>query len=201
MTVTNYERKTKRMNLNGKKRDIAHEEQGLRRKHDYRRQATESILKRVHEFLGRVVRDCQDDEMSVEASNLADEVWNVLIRGPERGPRPDAKTVTMEVEKRCTFTLRSLLPQIRGEVELVVEDAFDNGRDCDLYRLKAKSGNSLLRKLSRSRVVEGEALLDLTPGVALVSPQPTMLNGTFGTLTGTGFIRLFVTPTALDEED
>ena len=40
--------------------------------------AVKSLLNRVHEVLGRVVRDCQDDDMSVEASNLADEVWNAL---------------------------------------------------------------------------------------------------------------------------
>lgn len=112
----------------------------------------------------------------------------------------DAKTVTLELKKHSSFTLRALLPQIQDEVELVVEDVFDKGRDCDLYRLKANSGDSLLRKLSRSRVVEGEALLDLTPSVSFASPQPTMLNGTFATLTGTGFIQLFVTP-APDEED
>jgi hypothetical protein len=113
----------------------------------------------------------------------------------------DVKTVTLELKKQCGFTLRSLLPQIEDEVELVVEDVFDNGRDCDLYRLKANSGNSLLCKLERSRVVEGRALLDLTPSVSLASPQPTMLNGTFATLTGTGYIQLFVTPPAPDEED
>ena len=106
----------------------------------------------------------------------------------------DAKTVTLELKKQCTFTLRSLLPQIKGGVELVVEDVFDRGRDCDMYRLRAGSGDSLLHKLARSRVVEGESLLDLMPRVELASPQPTLLNGTFATLTGTGFIQLWVTP-------
>lgn len=41
-------------------------------------ESAKSLLNRVHEFLGKVVRDCQDDDMSVEASNLADEVWNAL---------------------------------------------------------------------------------------------------------------------------
>ena len=80
----------------------------------------------------------------------------------------DVKTVTLELKKQCGFTLRSLLPQVKGEVELVVEDEFDGGRDCDWYRLRANSGNSLLHKLMRSRVVEGESLLDLTPS-SLVS--------------------------------
>ena len=34
----------------------------------------------------------------------------------------DARTVTLELKKRDTFTLRSLLPQVKGEVELVVRD-------------------------------------------------------------------------------
>ena len=103
----------------------------------------------------------------------------------------DTKTVTLEIGRRCGFTLRSLLPQIKDEVELVVEDVFGK-MDTDFYRLKAGSGDSLLHKLARSRVVDGEALLDLTPGVKLVSPQPTMLNGTFATLTETGYIQLIV---------
>ena len=99
----------------------------------------------------------------------------------------DAKTVTLEIGKHCTFTLRSLLPHVNT--------------DADLYKLKANSGEALMRKLARSRVVEGESLLDLTPNVKLVSPEPTMLNGTFATLTGTGYIQLLVKPPAPDEED
>lgn len=113
----------------------------------------------------------------------------------------DAKTVTLELKRQCGFTLRSLLPQVKGEVELVVEDEFDGGRDCDWYRLKANSGDSLLRKLMRSRVVEGEALLDLTPSVQRLDPQTSLINGSFATLTGTGCIQLWVTPPVPDEED
>jgi hypothetical protein len=36
------------------------------------------ILNCVHDFLGKVVRDCPDQEMGLEASNLADNVWDVL---------------------------------------------------------------------------------------------------------------------------
>ena len=32
----------------------------------------------VHDFLGKVVRDCPDQEMGLEASNIADNVWDVL---------------------------------------------------------------------------------------------------------------------------
>ena len=108
----------------------------------------------------------------------------------------DVKTVTLELKKHCTFTLRSLLPNIKDEVELVVIDEFGVGVNtgADLYRLKANTGEALMRKLARSRVVEGEALLDLTPNVKLVSPEPTLLNGTFATLTGTGYIQLTVRP-------
>lgn len=107
----------------------------------------------------------------------------------------DAKTVTLELEKRCGFTLRSLLPQVNDEVELVVKDKFGTNvdPDNDLYRLRAGGGNTLLRKLARSRVVDGESLLDLTPTVKLVSPEPTMLNGTFAARTD-GYIQLIVEP-------
>lgn len=103
----------------------------------------------------------------------------------------DTKTVTLEIGRHCGLTLRSLLPQINDEVELVVEDVFGK-MDTDFYRLKASNGDSLLHKLLRSRVVDGKALLDLAPSVNLVSPQPTMLNGTFATLTNTGYIQLAV---------
>ena len=106
----------------------------------------------------------------------------------------DAKTVTLELKKHCGFTLRSLLPQIKDEVELVIEDTFDHGRDTDLYRLKANSGKSLLHKLARSRVVKGESLLDLTPSVKLASPEPTLINGTLTVRAETGHIQLIVEP-------
>ena len=115
----------------------------------------------------------------------------------------DARTVTLELKKRDTFTLRSLLPQIKEEVELVVNDAFGHDafeHDTDQYRLRAASGNSLLHKLERSRVVEGASLLCLTPGVMFVNPIPTLLNGTLANLSGTGYIQLVVEPPAPDEE-
>lgn len=108
----------------------------------------------------------------------------------------DAKIVTLALEKRSSFTLRSLLPYIKDEVELVVIDEFGSGvnTDADLYKLRASRGDSLLHKLARSRVVDGESLLNLTPNVKLVSPEPTLINGTFATHAGTGFIRLLVKP-------
>lgn len=103
----------------------------------------------------------------------------------------DAKTITLELKKQCTLTLRSLLPQIGTEVELVVEDVFDLG-DFDMYRLRANSGDSLLHKLARSRVVDGESILGLTPRVRFVAPQTSLVNGTF--LAGAGCIQLVVKP-------
>ena len=115
----------------------------------------------------------------------------------------DAKTVTLEIKRHCTFTLRSLLPMVKDEVELVIRDRFgtDIYPDVDLYRLRASSGTSLLHKLERSRVVEGESLLCLTPDVMFVNPIPTLLNGTLANLSGTGYIQLVVEPPAPDKED
>jgi hypothetical protein len=114
----------------------------------------------------------------------------------------DAETVTLELKKQCMITLRALLPQVKNEVELVIVDEFGCRpmSDADLYRLKANDGVSLLHKLTRSRVVEGEALLDLTPGVTFVEPQMTLLNGTLSTRTGTGYIQLTVKPPVPGEE-
>lgn len=115
----------------------------------------------------------------------------------------DTETVTLKLEKHCSFTLRSLLPRVRSEVELVIVDEFGYGlkSDADLYMLRASHGNSLLHKLARSRVVDGESILDLTPGVKFVEPQAAFLNGSAVTLSGTGYIQLTVVPPVPDEED
>lgn len=106
----------------------------------------------------------------------------------------DAEKVTLMLKDRCAFTLRSLLPNVKGSVELVIADEFGRGykSDADLYKLKAGNGDSLLRKLERSRIVEGRALLELTPCVMREDPQ---------TDSGTGCIQLWVTPPVPDEED
>ena len=108
----------------------------------------------------------------------------------------DAKTVTLELEKRCGFTLRQLLPNIGSEVELVVEDVFDEDRftvkDHDLYRLRGSNGSMLMRALARSRILPGEAYLDLTPRLKLREPLTSLINGTFATVTGSGCIELWV---------
>ena len=118
----------------------------------------------------------------------------------------ETKTVTLELKKNCAFTLRSLLPQVISEVELVVEDVFAEddgfvGHGPDQYRLKACSGYSLLHRLRRSRVVKGESLLDLTPVVRFVDSVPTLVNGSLAGLSGTGYVQLTVEPPTPDEED
>ena len=113
----------------------------------------------------------------------------------------DARTVTLELKKRDTFTLRSLLPQVKGEVELVVRDRFGTSanQDADHYRLWANNGRSMLYKLERSRVVDGESILGLTPEVRFANPKPTMVNGTLANLPGTGCIQLCVKLPAPEE--
>ena len=108
----------------------------------------------------------------------------------------DAKTATLELKKPCGFTLRSLLPNIGSEVELIIEDVFDEDRftvkDHDLYRLRGSDGSMLMRSLTRSRILPGEAYLDLTPRIKLREPLTSFLNGTSATVTGTGCIELWV---------
>ena len=108
----------------------------------------------------------------------------------------DAKTVTLELKGNCALTLRALLPKVRDEVELVIRDEFgtDIYPDADLYRLDAGSGDALLDKLERSRVVDGESILGLTPEVRFVNPTPSMINGSLANLSGTGYIQLVVRP-------
>lgn len=113
----------------------------------------------------------------------------------------DVKTVTLELGKRCGFTLRQLLPQVEGEVELAVVDEFVSGPDVDrdVYRLRANNGRSLLRKLMRSRIVEGEHLLGLTPSLKVAGPVPQLVNGSLVQASGTGGLQLFVRPPRPDE--
>lgn len=115
----------------------------------------------------------------------------------------DAKTVTLELKKNGTFTLRTLLPQIRDAVELVVEDAFETKsmKTVDRYRLRANDGDELLRKLERSRIVEGDLILGLAPVIQRVDPTAPLFNGTFGMNLGSGAIQLTVRPPVPDEED
>lgn len=115
----------------------------------------------------------------------------------------DAKTFTLELKKKNTFTLRTLLPQIGDAVELVVEDAFEIKamKVVDRYRLRANDGDELLCKLERSRIVKGDFILGLAPVIQRVDPTVSLFNGTFGINLGTGVIQLTVRPPVPDEED
>lgn len=109
----------------------------------------------------------------------------------------DAKTVTLELERHGTFTLRSLLPQAKCEVELVLEDV--QGKcSCDRLRMKANCGQELLLMIQRSHVLDAARILDSVPILKVADAVPTMLNGTFSTLTGTSCLQLFV---ALREDE
>ena len=108
----------------------------------------------------------------------------------------DVNTVTLKLKKNSTFTLRSLLPNIGSEVELVIQDVFSEDRftekDYDIYRLRGSNGPMLMRSLERSRILPGEAYLELTPKVKLREPLTSLLNGTVATMSGTGCIELWV---------
>lgn len=118
----------------------------------------------------------------------------------------DARMVKLALKERTSNvpTLRTVLPLIKGDVELVVAQEFEDKGEkyTDAYRLKAPSGEVLVEKLLRSRVVEGEHLLDLIPTIKREDPTTVNLYaGTFGVRTGTGCIQLWVNPPAPDEED
>lgn len=54
----------------------------------------DKLLQRVHDLLGVVVRDSRaDDEMCIEMSNFADEVWEHLHRDDKRGPKDESGAV------------------------------------------------------------------------------------------------------------
>ena len=95
----------------------------------------------------------------------------------------EAEAIQHEILRECTFTMRALLPRIHDEVELVIEDAFEVDRfdracDADRYRLRAITGNDMFNKLSRSRVVDGEAILALMPRVTISNPSVILSGGT-----------------------
>ena len=115
----------------------------------------------------------------------------------------DAKTVTLELEKRCSFTLRTLLPQVKDRVEPMIEDYFYGGEHelgADVYRPEADNGEKLMKKLTRSRDVEGEFLLDLVPEVRSREPRTILGNGSYAMYTDPGCIQLWVRVPAPDEE-
>lgn len=114
----------------------------------------------------------------------------------------DTRTVTLELKDRTPqLTLRSLLPTIRGDVELVIEDSF-SVEQCDHTTVKAGDGDQLMKMLERSRVLEGGMILDLRPSVIQMRHLVISVHsGRYGELANTGVIEIFVTYPKPDEED
>lgn len=111
----------------------------------------------------------------------------------------DTESVTLNLKKGGGLTLRSVLPAIHAPVTLCVDDVF-GVMDVDHTVVRANNGDALLQKLERSRVLEGEALLDLVPGIRVIEPTPVLTNGS-GVLNGESVIQLWVTPPRPDEDD
>ena len=112
------------------------------------------------------------------------------------------KMVKLELKDRTPqLTLRSILPTIRGSVELVIEDSFDV-ESYDRTTVKAGDGEGLMKMLERSRVLDGNKILELRPSAIkmrhLVVPAHS---GQYGELENTGVIEIFVTYTKPDEGD
>ena len=105
----------------------------------------------------------------------------------------DPRTVTLELKDRTPqLTLRSLLPTIRGSVELVIEDSF-SVEQCDHTTIKVGDGVELMKMLERSRVLDGGMILDLQPSV--------IQSGRYDEPANTDVIEIFVTYPKSDEED
>ena len=111
------------------------------------------------------------------------------------------KMVKLELKDRTPqLTLRSILPTIRGSVGLVIEDSFDV-ESYDRTTVKAGDGEGLMKMLERSRVLDGNKILELRPSAIkmrhLVVPAHS---GQYGELENTGIIEIFVTYPKPDEE-
>lgn len=114
----------------------------------------------------------------------------------------DTRMVKLALKDRTPqLTLRSLLPTIRGDVELVIEDSF-GAEACDRTTIKAGDGDKLMEMLQRSRVLEGEMILDLRPSVVRMRHLVISVHsGRYGELANSGVIEVFVTYPKPDEED
>ena len=100
-------------------------------------------------------------------------------------------------------TLRNMLPSIYAPVELFVNDGFfdESGRETRFHvRLAAAEGESLLKRLERSCVLEGEILLELVPTVRVREPRACLINGTT-CIEGGSVVELHVSWPTPDEED
>lgn len=89
--------------------------------------------------------------------------------------RPRAIADNEPLRMMALMTLRTILPQVRCEVELVIQDDFTPPaaicRDFDSYVVQSSHGDGLLHKLKRSRVVEGERILDLCPEIKICGDE------------------------------
>ena len=112
------------------------------------------------------------------------------------------KMVKLALKDRTPqLTLRSILPTIRGNVGLVIEDSFDV-ESYDRTTVKAGDGEGLMKMLERSRVLDGNKILELRPSAIkmrhLVVPAHS---GRYGELENTGIIEIFVTYPKSGKED
>ena len=112
------------------------------------------------------------------------------------------KMVKLELKDRTPqLTLRSILPTIRGSVGLVIEDSFDV-ESYDRTTVKAGDGEGLMKMLERSRVLDGNKILELRPSAIkmrhLVVPAHS---GQYGELENTGIIEIFVIYPKSGKED
>ena len=111
----------------------------------------------------------------------------------------DTESVTLNLKKEGSLTLRSVLPAIHAPVMLGVNDMFGK-TDVDLTGIRARNGNDLLQKLERSRILDGETLLNLAPEIRVTEPTPVLTNGSI-VLNGDSVIQLWVTPSKPDKEN
>ena len=106
--------------------------------------------------------------------------------------RPRAMADNEPLRMVAAVTLRTILPQVRCEVELVIRDDFTLPgapcRDFGSYVVRSSHGDGLLHELERSRVVEGERILDLRPEINICGDE------------GERLIQFIVEPPAPDEE-
>lgn len=104
----------------------------------------------------------------------------------------NTESVTLNLTKEGRLTLRSVLPSICSPVMLCVND-----ESYVTTSMRAKSGSDLLRELERSRILDGEALLNLAPEIRIIEPTPILLNGSI-VLNGDSVIQLCVTQPKVD---